>query len=162
CGSAPEGAERLRTLVRNDQKTVISQYLFSNFVSTDAGELKYDQIESEILRQVQGKAAQLYGIQVENIGMERLALPQRITESVFEAMKKERQAMVAIFTSQGEAQATTIKSSAEGIALTIDSFAKAKAIEIENEGLKQANQFYATCHEDEGLATFLLKVDSLP
>lgn len=29
-----EGTERLRTLVRNDQKTAISQYAFSNFVST--------------------------------------------------------------------------------------------------------------------------------
>ena len=55
CGSMTEGAERLRTLVRNDQKTAISQYAFSNFVSTNASELKYDQIEEEILSRGAGQ-----------------------------------------------------------------------------------------------------------
>lgn len=111
---------------------------------------------------MQGKAADLYGIQVENIGIERLALPQRITETVFDAMKKERQALVAKHTSEGDSQAREIKAKAEGIANTILAFADRKEKEIINEGLKQANRYYEVFQKDEGLATFLLKVETLP
>src|SRR4030042_275983 len=86
-----DGENKLESLVRDNQKTVISKYNFANFVSTDPQELKYDQIESEILAAVSGKAKELYGIRVESIGISKLALPTRITQTVFEAMKKERQ-----------------------------------------------------------------------
>ncbi len=162
CGNEKEGAERLRTLVRDRQKTAISQHDFKNFVSTDPKELEYDQIEKQVLDTVQTAAAELYGIQVESVGMERLALPQRITETVFDAMKKERQAQAALYTSVGEAQASQIKSKAEGIAKTILAFADGKAKSIENEGLAQANQLIQVFQQDEELANFLLKVENLP
>ena len=77
-------------------------------------------------------------------------------------MKKERQALVAEFTSEGESQAQAIKSKAEGIANTIQAFADRKAKEIVNEGLKQANRYYQVFKKDEPLATFLLKIETLP
>src|SRR5262249_6007150 len=123
---------------------------------------KYDNIEREILSEVRGKAADLYGIQVKSIGMERLALPQRITETVFDAMKKKRQAEGAKFPSEGDSPALEIKSKAEGNANTILAFADRKEKEIINEGLAQANKYYKVFQEDEGLATFLMKVETLP
>jgi modulator of FtsH protease HflC len=162
CGSIKDAAERLRTLVRNDQKSVISSYDFRHFVSTESQELKYDQIEQEVLAAVRAKAKDLYGIQVESISIDRLALPQRITENVFEAMKQERKALAARYTSEGDSQAAQIKATAEGIANTILAFADRKASEIVNEGLRQANSYNQVFRQDEALATFLLKVDNLP
>lgn len=162
CGSMPEGATRLLELVRNYQTTAISKFNFNNFVSTNPAELKYDEIERLILQSVKAQAAEQYGIDVQNVGMERLALPQRITETVFDAMKQERKAMVAKFESEGTAQASQIKARAEGIANTITAFADGKAQEIVNEGLAQANKYYDVFKQDEELAVFLLKVQSLP
>src|SRR5687768_11229569 len=48
CGSLKEAEEKLKTLVRNDQKTVISRYEFHQFVSTNPNELQYDKLEKEI------------------------------------------------------------------------------------------------------------------
>jgi membrane protease subunit HflC len=152
----------LLTLVRARQKTAISQHDFSSFVSTDPQELEYDAIEKQILASVQDDAAKLYGIQVVNVGMERLALPQRITETVFEAMKKERQTEAAKYTSTGESQATTIKSQAEGIANTILSFADRKAQQIVDQGLARAAELYHVFQQDQELASFLLKIENLP
>lgn len=162
CGSIREAEEKLKTLVRNDQKTVISRYDFHSYVSTDPKELQYDNIEKGILEQVKQRAADLYGIKVESIGLERLVLPQRITETVFEAMKQERRAKVASYTSEGESKAAQIKATAEGHANTILAFADLKAAEIVNEGLRRANKYNEVFGKDEALATFLLKVENLP
>ncbi len=91
CSDMEDAEAKLKTRVRNDQKTVIAQYDFSNFVSVDEDELRYDKIEAEILEAVTASAAESYGIKVESIGIEKLVLPQRITQTVFEAMKKEQE-----------------------------------------------------------------------
>jgi membrane protease subunit HflC len=163
CGDEVKaGADRLLTLMRNDQKTIISHYDFNNFVSTDQQQLQYDKIEREILAEIQPKAADLYGIQVESIVIERLSLPQRVSETVFEAMKQERRALAARYTSEGESRAQQIKAEAEGIANTILSFADRKATEIVVQGTQQANRYYEEFKKDEDLAIFLQKVENLP
>jgi modulator of FtsH protease HflC len=160
-GTMKEGENKLKTLVRDAQKTVVGRYDFHTLVSTDPNELRYDRIEREILSAIKQRADDLYGIDVVSTGIERLALPQRITESVFEAMKKERQAEVARVTSEGESRADTIKATAEGTAKTILTFAERKAEEIVNEGLARANRYNEVFRKDEPLALFLLKVENL-
>jgi modulator of FtsH protease HflC len=162
CGTMKEGENRLQTLVRNIQKSVLSQYGFHSFVSTDPKELQYDEVEKELQVEVAKQARALYGMQVESTGIEKFALPQRITQTVFDAMKKERQTQSARYTSEGESQAKTIKETAEATANTILSFADRKAMEIVSEGLRRANQYNEEFRKDQPLAMFLLKVQNLP
>ncbi|UCD29328.1 MAG: hypothetical protein JSV03_02275, partial [Planctomycetota bacterium] len=161
CTDKRDGENKLKSRVRNDQKTVISRYDFSNFVSTNPKELKYDQIEAEILDAVADESQKLYGIGVESIGISKLALPSRITQTVFEAMKKERQAVAARYTSEGEARAKEMTDIAEGIAGTIMSFANRKAKEIRAEGIRQATKYLEVFQQDEELAMYLLEIDNL-
>jgi membrane protease subunit HflC len=162
-----DAEEKLKTRVRNDQKTVIAQYEFTNFVSTDPDELKYEEIERGLLRTVsestadKQSVAELYGIKVEFIGIEQLTLPSRITESVFSAMQQERKAQAARYTSEGEAKAKSIKSEAESIANTIISFADARAEEIIDIGKRRSAEYNAVFREDESLQEFLLEIDYL-
>lgn len=162
CGKMSEAENRLKTLVRDLQKTVVSRFDFQSFVSTDPKELQYDQIEKDILAEIQGRAFDLYGISVKTAGIDKFALPQRISETVFEAMKKERQTQVARYTSEGTSQANTIKATAEATANTILSFAGRKADEIISEGLRRANKYNEVFAQDQALAIFLLKVENLP
>ncbi len=157
-----EAENRLRTLVRDIQKSVVSRFAFHSFVSTDPKELQYDAIEKGILEGVQARASELLGIAVETAGIEKFALPQRISDTVFEAMKKERQTLVARYTSEGQSQAKTIESTADSIVSTILAFAERQAAEIISEGLRRANSYNEVFGQDQELAMFLLKVENLP
>jgi len=162
CGDLKTGEDNIETRVRNDQKTVIAQYDFGNLVSVDPDELKYDAMEGEILEAVSASAKTLYGIEVVSIGIQKLALPARITETVFDAMKKERQAEADRYTSEGKSRATQIKQEAASIAGTIQSFAHRKAAEIVAEGYRRAAEYNKTFSQDEELAMFLLEIQNLP
>ncbi|GMV96937.1 MAG: protease modulator HflC [Phycisphaerae bacterium] len=151
----------LKDRVRNDQKTIISKHGFNNFVSVKPGELRFDDIEKELLATVRPAARELYGIEVESVRIEKLALPPTVTTSVFNAMKKERQALADRYTSEGNSEAEQIKKEAESIANTILSFADQKAAEIIAEGQAAANVALATLGKDEPLAIFLMKLESL-
>ncbi len=159
-----DAEEKLKTRVRNDQKTVLANYDFANLVSTDPAELKYDEIEEQIKSAVnvpEKGARELYGIDVSFIGISQLELPQQITANVFEAMKQERQAQAQRYRSEGESEAARVKADAEKIAKTIVSFADRKADEIVAEGLRRAAEYNDTFSQDEDLAMFLLKIKYL-
>lgn len=162
CSSMEDAENKLKTRVRNDQKTVIGSYDFAQFVSTNSEELRYDEIASSIENLVRKSAKDLYGIKIETVKLQSITLPQRITENVFEAMKKERQAVAARYTSEGESAAQQIKDTAEGIAGTIRSFANAQAAQIVSEGHRRALENNTVLSQDQELASFLLLVRNLP
>lgn len=161
CRDQKTAEENLRDRVRNDQKTVIGNHAFSNLVSSNPDELRFDQIEKELLAAVRGPAKEQFGIKVESIRIDRLALPAAVTEKVFEAMKKERQAQADKYTSEGQAEAERIKKEAESIADIIKTFADRKAAEIEAEGLAASVAINRTFSKDEPLKVFLLKLEKL-
>jgi membrane protease subunit HflC len=162
CKDVADAENKIKIRVRNDQKTVISNYDFAHFVSTDPKELKYDQIEAQIAQNVQANTEDLYGVKIERVAIESFALPARITETVIDAMKKERQAVAQQYTSEGESQARQIKDTAEGIAGTILAFADRKAKEIVAEGQQRAIKYNQVFRQDEELEKFLLWIENIP
>lgn len=162
CTSMEDAESKLKSRIRSDQKTVIGKYSFSQFISTDPSELQYDKITSDIEQVVRKNAKELYGIQVETVKVQEIALPQTITEQVFEAMKKERQAVAARYTSEGESAAQQIKDTADAIAQTIKSFADRQAAEVVAEGQRRALEYNKVLAQDEQLASFLLLIRNLP
>jgi modulator of FtsH protease HflC len=153
--------DRLRSLVRNEQKTILSSYSFGNLVSKNSEELQFDRIEQDLLAKVQAKALEKDGIDVKSIRIDKLSLPASVTEKVFDAMRKERQAQADQYTSEGQSEAERIKKEAESIANTIRSFADQKAAEIVAEGTAAAVAANKTFSKDEQLAIFLLKLNRL-
>jgi modulator of FtsH protease HflC len=156
-----DAESKLQLRVRNNQKTVIARYDFANFVSTDRGELQYDKIEHEIQDELTPSVRDQIGIEIRFVGLEGLTLPKQITEKVFSAMKEERNAEAARYTSAGESEAARIKAEAESIAGTILAFADRKADQIVAEGKARAAAYNETFKKDENLATFLLSLDYL-
>jgi len=162
CKNMADAEEKIKIRVRNDQKTVISNYDFAHFVSTDPNELQYDRIEKAIAEAVGPIASQLYGVRIERVAIESLALPESISTTVIEAMKKERQAIAQRYTSEGESQAKQIKETAESIAGTILAFADRKAKEIIAEGQARAIRYNEIFRKDPELAVFLLQIENIP
>ncbi|HOW72365.1 MAG TPA: SPFH domain-containing protein [Phycisphaerae bacterium] len=162
CKSMKEAENFIKLRVRNDQKTVIGKYDFRNFVSIEPTELKRDAIEAEIAKAVAAVAQELYGLRVERVGIEAFQVPQEVSKSVIEAMKKERQAKAQQYTSEGESEAKQIKDTAESIAGTITTFADRKAAAIVAEGQKRAVEYNRVFREDPELAKWLLQVENIP
>lgn len=167
-GDMHEARLQLNNLIRTAQKAVLGEYAFSSLLSVDQGnpdrdQLKYDQIERDILASIQAKIAESFGdgLEVEMVGIERLGLPAVISGNVFEAMKKERQAEAQRYISTGEASAQTIKDTAEGIARTIMAFADRRAAEIVAKGQERAAGYNTVFQKNTDLALFLLKLDKL-
>jgi membrane protease subunit HflC len=151
----------LESLVRSAKSAVVGQHPFSHFVSPNEQELRITQIEQQILASVQPAAQTNYGIDVRFLGIERLGLPQSITEKVFERMKEERQRYVQKLQAEGDARARDIRSAADRQATNILSHAQARVIEIRGEAEAEAAKALAVFKENPELAIFLLKINAL-
>ncbi|MCK5174183.1 MAG: hypothetical protein KAR47_12385, partial [Planctomycetes bacterium] len=108
------GAEsQLESMLRNTQNTVIGQHYFSDFVNSDPKQIKLAQIEDEIFQGLKSEAMENYGINVEAVGIKQLGISKGVTAEVFERMKKDRVREKEAIISQGNAEATKIRTEAE-------------------------------------------------
>jgi membrane protease subunit HflC len=155
-------AERtLEPVVRNAKSEVIGLHPFSDLISTNAAELKFDQIESEMLQRVQTRARADYGIEVERLGIKQLGLPESITSTVFERMRAERQRLVARYQTEGERDAKILRANADVQANEILASARAEAIRIGGEAELKAQDAYRVFERNPELAVFLFQLKAL-
>ncbi len=161
--NVPTAEKQLQPLMR-DIKGVISAYRFDELVNTDASKLKLSEIEQKCADQLREQLARIqpgYGIQVEQVGIRRLILPEQTTEKVFERMRATRERMAEKARAEGAAEAATIKSEAESAQQIILAFANRKAEEIRSIGRNEAAGYYKVFDQDEDLAIFLDKIRAL-
>lgn len=141
---------------------VIGEYPFSRLVNPDESRIALSEIEDKAanrIRQQIGPSG--YGIEIEAVGIRRLLLPEKVTESVFERMKSGREARAAGLLSQGEAEAGRIRKDAESKRDRILAFAEGRAQEIEALGAKEAAEAYGKFSENEEFAIFLRQMQAL-
>src|ERR1044071_339182 len=88
--ATPQAAEpALKGLIRSAKNAVVGTHTFSDFISTDAKQLKFVEIEQQILEQIRAEAKQKYGIEVKILGIKKLGLPESVTQKVFDRMTAE-------------------------------------------------------------------------
>jgi membrane protease subunit HflC len=158
----PEAAEpALRGLIRTAKNAVVGHHAFSDFISTDARQLKFAEIEQEMLAGIQDEADKKYGIGIKFLGIKKLGLPESVTQKVFDRMTAERQRQVESLKAQGEAEAMRIRSAADLERDKVLSEADRKAKAIRGEADAEAANSFAVFKENPELAMFLLKIDAL-
>jgi regulator of protease activity HflC (stomatin/prohibitin superfamily) len=90
-----EKAEKyLNDLTANVKNGVMGNYELSALVSTDLENIKIEEISKSIEKSVAENALKDYGIRVEKVKINRLALPTNNIESVFEQMIADREKQV--------------------------------------------------------------------
>jgi modulator of FtsH protease HflC len=155
-------AERtLEPVVRNAKNEVLGLFSFSDLISTNVAQLKFDQIEADMLRRVQTRARADYGIQVELLGIEQLGLPESVTSTVFERMRAERQRLVARYQAEGDRDAKILRANADGQAKEILANATADAIRITGQAEIQAQTYYTVFEKNPELAIFLVQLKAM-
>jgi len=153
--------QNLESLVRDAKNSVIGQHPFRDLISPREEDLKFDDIEAEIVKAVQTEAKDDYGIDVQYAGIKQLGLPESNTQKVFERMRADRQRLVKQFQGEGESRAMEIRSKAEAESTRILNEARAQAIEIEGQAEAQANEYYKVFQENPELAELLLGLEAL-
>jgi modulator of FtsH protease HflC len=160
--ATPRAAEpALKGLIRSAKNAVVGKHKFSDFISTDAKQLKFVEIENEILNHVKQQALQKYGIGIDFLGIKKLGLPESVTQKVFDRMTAERQREVDRLKAQGEAEAMRIRSAADLDRDKILATADRKASDIRAEGDAEAAKSFDVFKEHPELAVFLLKLNAL-
>ncbi len=158
----PEAAEpQLRGAIRLAKQAVIGQHPFSDFVSSDPQQVKFADIEKEILANIRQAALDRYGINVHFLGIKRLGLPESVTQKVFDRMTAERQREIDRVRAEGEKEAIGIRSAADRDRSQILSKAQAEATHIRGEADAEAAKSFDVLKQNTELAIFLLDMQAL-
>jgi modulator of FtsH protease HflC len=161
-GSISEAEKVLIEIVRNSKGEVAGRHDFADFISTDTAQMKFAQIEQQILDQVRTRLSALnYGVEVKFLQIQKIGLPESVTQNVFARMTAERQKYIDKITSEGELRATEIKSSADGQAANLLADAEAKSFTIRGEGEAQMMKSLEVLQRNPNLATFNMQIAAM-
>jgi modulator of FtsH protease HflC len=161
-GSVAEAERQLRDIVTQAKVAVAGKHPLSHFVSSEADQLKFDEIEAEIKAIVQAQVvSNNSGIGIEYLGLKRIGLPENVTQAVFDRMSADRQKLTGELESQGQAEALKIRSAADREAQQKISAAEGEARRIRGEGEKVAASVYPVFQQEPELARFLLEIEAL-
>ena len=86
AGTAASAEGALEGLIRSAETAVVGKHPFSHFISTDQKQLKFVEIENEMLAAIRETAQAKYGVEVKFLGIKKLGLPEHVTQKVFDRM----------------------------------------------------------------------------
>jgi modulator of FtsH protease HflC len=157
------GAEgKLDGLLTNAAIGTLGGHDLSALVSTNPSDLQVDQIESELLASTAPVALRSYGVTIEQIRLERVALPEENVTAVFEQMRAERRQFAAKFEAEGEREASRIRSEADLEAARIRAKGDEERARIKGESAAQVAKTYADAHRvNPELYKFTRSLESL-
>lgn len=161
-GSIPEAERTLEGLVRSAKAAVVGKHRLSDFVSADASQIKFAQIESEILEIVQDQVkGKKYGMEMAYLGFKKLEFPESVTKEVFNRMSSERAVLFNQTLSDGEKTATNIVTFANSKSAELLANADAAATRIKAQGQQAAASSFTVFQQNPELAIFLQKLKTL-
>jgi len=161
-GEEREAEGKLDGLLTNAAISTLGEHDLSAIVSTNDKELQVDQIEAELLAGTAPAARQSYGVEIEQIRLERVALPEENVKAVFEQMRAERHQYAAKFRAEGEREASRIRSEAELEAARILAQGAEQAARIRGQSAAEVAKTYADAHRvDPELYRFTRSLESL-
>jgi membrane protease subunit HflC len=115
-------------------------------VSTNPSDLQVDQIESELLASAAPVALRNYGVTLEQIRLERIALPEENVRAVFDQMRAERRQFAAQFDAEGALEASRIRAEAELEAARIRAKGDEEQARIRGASAAEVAKIYADAH----------------
>ncbi len=161
-GSEAAAGGKLDGLLANAAIGILGGHDLSALVSTNPADLQMDQIESELLASTAPVAMRSYGVAIEQIRLNRIALPEQNVTAVFDQMRAERRQFAARFQAEGEREASRIRSEAELEAARIRAKGAEEEARIRGESAAQVARTYADAHRtDPELYRFTRSLDSL-
>jgi modulator of FtsH protease HflC len=152
----PSAEVRLADVVLAEIGSVLGHHPFAALVSDDAKARGGQRPVAETSTAVAEFARAAYGVEVVEIGLRQLSLPEQNRQSVFERMRAERGRLAKRYRSEGELEAKRIIAGADQEKVVIGAEAYAEAQRLRAEGDAEAAHVYASAYgRDPSLYRFL-------
>lgn len=161
-GKEADAESKLDGLLTNASIGTLGEHDLSALVSTNPNDLQVDKVESELLGSTAPMALKSYGVMIEQVRLERIALPEENVTAVFEQMRAERRQFAAKFEAEGNLEASKIRSEAELAAARIRAKGAEEQARIRGEAAAQVAKTYSDAHRtDPELYRFTRSLESL-
>ena len=138
-----DAEQRLTEAIVGEVGAVLGRHSFASLIAPHASENRFGAIVAEVRAGVQALVAPAYGIEVIDLGVRELALPQQNRQSVFERMKAERARITMQLRSDGKAESRRIIAEADRQKARILAEANEHARRLDGEGEAEAMRVYA-------------------
>lgn len=157
-----EAARQIRTFIGSSLETTTSNYALSDIVNTDGKKIKITQLEKQIEDQLKAQLLNSYGIELVQVGIERLTLPSVTLTATVERMRAERETIATERTAEGNRLAAEIHSKADRDARITEADASVKASAITAQAQRDVAAIYAKAYAlDPQLYNLLRSLDTL-
>jgi modulator of FtsH protease HflC len=157
-----EAARQLRSFVSAALHITSSNFNLTEMVNVDRDKVRLDQFENQLHDQVAARMLQVYGIEIRQVGVERMTLPDETLAATVARMKAERETVAAERTAEGLRQAAAIRADADRDARETVAQAREQAAHIEADSQQAAARIYAVAYKgDPGLYSTLRALDSI-
>ena len=152
----------LNDKVYDATNSVMGMYALSELVSLDTEQVKTEQIQSEIFRRVRDNCYENFGIEVTDVSVLRLSLPENNLESVFEQMRADRQKDIDTIIANAQRDANKITSDADAEASKIISDGVTAAADIKAQTETEVSKIYSEAQAANlELYQFLKQLDTI-
>jgi membrane protease subunit HflC len=141
--SRANAEERLADLILGEIGAALGRYPFAALVSSGDSHGRFATMVSGVAAAVAAAARPAFGIEVVDVDMRQLSLPEQNQQSVFERMKAERGRMAAQYRSEGERDAQALIAQADAERARLMAAADEQAQRIRSEGEAEAIRVYA-------------------
>jgi membrane protease subunit HflC len=149
-GQAANAVLKLGDIVNSKLSIVLADYTIDNIINTDADNVLLDKIEEQITQTANQNSIQKYGIKIQRTGVQRLAYPSVVINSVYERMRSERIKEADKIKAEGYEAAEKISIEAAKQAQEIKAKAQKQALILKGEGDKQAMEIYTKAYREGG------------
>jgi membrane protease subunit HflC len=161
-GDVENAQAKLDSVVSSAKNTLLGTYDFGQLISTNPDELRIAELEEKIAAEASRQTEASFGIDIRQVGIERIELPKANTAYVFERMKAERAQFSDRYRAEGRREADTITAQADAEKAKILAEAERDAEEIKGRADAEAARIYAAAQgQDPDFYKFLRKLDTL-
>jgi membrane protease subunit HflC len=157
-----EAARQLRSFVNAALHITSSNFDLADLVNIDATKVRLDGFERDLREQVAPRMLAVYGIEIRQVGVERMTLPDETLAATVARMRAERETRAAQVTADGLREAAAIRADADRDAREVVAQAREQAAHTEADAQQTAARIYAKAYQnDPGLYSTLRSLDSL-
>ncbi len=157
-----EAARQLRSFVSAALHITASDFDLTDLVNIDSGKVRLDVFERQLHDQVAPRMLAVYGIDIRQVGVERMTLPDETLAATVARMRAERETVAAERTADGLRQAAAIRADADRDAREVVAQAREQAAHTEADAQQAAAHIYAKAYQtDPGLYSTLRSLDAL-
>ncbi len=145
-GDVTAAEMRLHDIVWAGLSAALGNHDLDSLVNPNPDHVLTNELMEGLAGQIDRKALDSYGIEVADVRLKRLNLPEQNKQSVFARMRAERERIARQYRAEGEEQALKIRADADRQKEEILSTAYREAEKIKGEGDAQSTRIYGAAY----------------